>query len=152
MKKLHKSILLALLIATAILGTSCRYDEGPGISIYSPEYRIIGSWQINHCYLNDTEVDSSAYTANNVGSYFYIYADYVLNVMTYYNGEIRQSTVGTWYLKNKYKQLEINFTLLGKRYSYTADVKKLTRKELNFEYDDVDGNHWRLEMGTRSSY
>jgi len=152
MKTLHKTVLSAILIATAILGTSCRYDEGPGISIYSPEYRIIGSWQLNHCYLNGTEVDSTAYTANNSGNYYYIYADYVMSVMAYYNGEIRQSTFGTWYLQNDSKELVLSFTLLGKRYSYTADVKKLTRKELNFEYDDADGNHWRLELGSRSSY
>lgn len=114
------------------------------------EERIIGTWQITHCYLNGTEVDSTAYHANNVRNLYFIYADHVMSVNTSYNGQIRQSTSGFWDITCRNKKLSFDFTLLGRKYSYVADIEKLTRRELFYEYNDDDGNHWRLMMNLRT--
>ena len=152
MKK-HKLILAFVIAASALAVTSC-YDEGGSRTNY--DYRIIRTWQLTHTYLNGTEIDSTnttTYYANTPGTYYYFYADYVLGVMAYHNGMVRQSTAGFWYFpENDPDHLVLEFSLLGKNYKYTATVKKLTHKELFFEYDDQNGNHWRLELSNRSSY
>lgn len=156
----HKKILLpALLVLLAVTLVSCRYPQ-PVFSLYKPEYRIIGTWQVTHTYLNGTEIDTSnsdllyetGYRANVPGTYYYIYADYVLQVMASYNGEIRYSSAGYWRFENDFKDLHLQFSIIGKRYQYTAAIQKLSRKELIYEYDDPEGNHWRIHMNSRSSY
>lgn len=152
-------LIVAMLGLAAVTCTSCRYPQ-PVFSLHNSEYRIIGSWQIGHTYLNGTEIDSTHSSAieatgslaNNIGTFYYIYADYVMQVMVYYNGDVRYSTTGNWYFQNNYKDLVISFHILGKKYQYVAAVQKLSRKELIYEYDDEDGNHWRIEMFSRSSY
>jgi len=154
--KIVLAIIFGLLIVT---GASCRYPQ-PSFNLHKPEYRIIGSWQITHTYLNGTEIDTTNsdlvyetnYRANLPGTYYYIYADYVLEVMTYYNGEIRYSSTGNWFFQNDYKDLVMRFSILGKRYDYQASVQKLSRRELIYEYDDPEGNHWKLHMNSRSNY
>lgn len=158
MKK--EKLVIACLLGLIVFGLSaCRYPE-PSPSIHTPEYRIIGSWKVHSTYFNGTPLDSTNINvldstglyANNPGTYYYIYADHILNVMAYHNGDFRQSTFSTWVLLNKNTQLALDFTILGRRYSYTADITKLTRKELNYEYDDEDGNHWRLELQSASVF
>lgn len=148
MKKRH---ILLLISALVLCLSGCRYPE-PSPDIHSPEYRLIGSWQLQHTFLNGTEIDSTDYYANMPGTYYYMYADHILNVMAYHNGELRQSTFSTWVLQDKNKKLSIDFTVLGRRYTYTADIKKLTCKELFYEYDDEENNHWRLELYSASAF
>lgn len=148
MSPLSRKLYLPLaLIAVACLCTSC-YDEGTKIN---PEERVVGMWQLSHTYLNGTEIDSTTYYANKPGVYYYIYADHIMSVMTYYNGQIRESTFSTYYFDKKYQNFTVDFSLLGRRYQYTAVIKKLSKKEFIYEYDDKYGNHWRLEMNSRSS-
>ena len=156
--KSHKIVFAAILGLLVITGTSCRYPQ-PSFSLHTPEYRIVGSWQVTHTYLNGTEIDSTnsdlvyetGYRANIPGTYYYIYADYVMQVMTYYNGDIRYSSAGNWYFQNDFKDLVLQFSILGKRYNYVAAIQKLSRRELIYEYDDTEGNHWKLHLNSRSS-
>ena len=154
----RKRILFAAILGILVItGASCRYPQ-PVFSLHKPEYRIIGTWQVTHTFLNGTEIDSTnidliyetGYRANIPGTYYYIYADYVLEVMAYYNGEIRYSSTGNWFFQNDYKDLVMRFSILGKRYDYMAAVQKLSRRELIYEYDDPDGNHWKIQMNSRS--
>ncbi len=154
-KKLLFATLLSLLAVTLV---SCRYPQ-PVFSLHKPEYRIIGVWQVTHSYLNGTEIDSTnrelvyetGYRANIPGTYYYIYADYVLQVMASYNGEIRYSSAGNWYFQNDFKDLVMRFSILGKRYDFIASIQKLSRRELIYEYDDPDGNHWKILLNSRSN-
>ena len=156
--KSHKIVFAAILGLLVITGMSCRYPQ-PTFSLHTPEYRIVGSWQVTHTYLNGTEIDSTnsdlvyetGYRANIPGTYYYIYADYVMQVMTYYNGDIRYSSAGNWYFQNDFKDLGLQFSILGKRYNYVAAIQKLSRRELIYEYDDTEGNHWKLHLNSRSS-
>lgn len=146
--KVHILVLLGLV---ALISSGCtRYPEGPFFSLHKPEYRIIGTWQISHTYLNGEEVDSTAYHANNPGTFYYFYADHILMVAANYNGLVRESSFASYRLSDDNTQLLIDFTL-ARRYNYVADIKKLSRKEMLYEYDDDKGNHWRLEMHSRSA-
>lgn len=155
MKK-HFALIILAVSLMALVGSSCRYPQ-PAFSLKSPEYRIIGTWQITHTYLNGTEIDSTnkeliydtGYRANVPGTYYYIYADYVLQVMVYHNGEIRYSSAGNWYFQNDFKDLVMQFSIIGKHYNYMAAIQKLSNREMIYDYDDEDGNHWRIQMNAR---
>lgn len=145
------ALIITLVMAALAIGLSSCYPE-PSFDIHSPEYRMIGTWQLERTYLNGERIDSTNYYANMPGTYYYVYADHILNVVAFHNGEYRQSTFSTWVLRNKNKELEIDFTILGRRYNYTATIKKLSCNQLCYEYDDANGNHWRLELASSSLY
>ena len=69
-----------------------------------------------------------------------------------HNGELRQSSFATYVLDPKAKTIDFNFSFFGKRYVFTANIMRLSRKEFFIEFDDEYGDHWRLELFSRSSY
>ena len=103
MKNKSKLYVFLLAIVAAVTLTSC--DE-----LFNMEYKIVGSWQVAHTYLNGEAVDSCEYIGYSPGTYYYLYADHVMSVRTYYNGEYRESTFGTYILDQKAKTLEINYS------------------------------------------
>lgn len=135
-------------LAVAGLALTCWGCE----QLFSYEYKIVGSWQVSHTYLNDEEIDSTDYAGYNVGTYYYIYADHVMEVRGYRNGEWRTSTFATYIVNQKEKTVEMEYTLMGYNYHFLADIDKLARKEFFIEFDDKHGDHWRLELFSRSNY
>lgn len=119
--------------------------------LFSYEYKIVGMWQVSHTYLNGEEIDSTNYAGYNVGTYYYIYADHVMEVKAYRNGEWRTSTFATYIIDQKEKTVEMQYTLMGHSYHFLADVDKLTSREFFIEFDDSHGDHWRLELFSRSN-
>lgn len=136
-------------MAAVALASCENYPEGVP-SFYSSEYRIVGMWQVSHTYLNGEEVDSTDYAGYDVGTYYYIYADHVMSVKAYRNGEWRETIFSTYVLNPKDKTIEMTYTLMDKNYHILADIKRLSRKEFFFEFDDAHGDHWRLELFSRS--
>lgn len=118
---------------------------------FSIEYKIVGAWQVSHTYLNGEAIDSTVYIGFTPGTYYYMYADHVMAVRGIYNGEYRESTFATYIADQKAKTVEFNYSLYGRRYHFIADIKRLTKKDFFIEFDDDKGNHWRLEMFTRSN-
>ncbi|MCR4877737.1 MAG: hypothetical protein K5901_00295 [Bacteroidales bacterium] len=152
MKRATKLFLLIAVAMMAVGLTSCEnYPEGVP-SFYSSEYRIVGSWQVSHTYLNGVEIDSTDYIGYAPKTYYYIYADHVLALSAMYDGEIRESSFATWIIRPKEKTVEFDYTFFGKHYHFSADVKRLSRREFFFEFDDEDGDHWRLELFSRSNF
>ena len=118
--------------------------------LFSYEYKIVGMWQVSHTYLNGEEVDSTNFAGYNVGTYYYIYADHVMSLKAYRNGEWRETIFATYIVDQKAKTVEMEYTL-DKNYHFVADILKLTRKEFFIEFDDKYGDHWRLELFSRSN-
>lgn len=137
---------LSLIILMALLCSGCRYPEGPGISFIDPEYRIIGNWVLEEVSVNDEPVENSDFLANRPGNYYIISSDYVMSVSLFYNNVIRYSYYGSWHFQNNCKELIMDFSLINQKYYYVATLKKLTKKEMIYEYDDAVGNHWRLHF------
>ena len=132
--------------------TSCEnYPEGVP-SFYSSEYRIVGVWQVSHTYLNGEEIDSTGYAGYQVGTYYMMYADHVMAVRAYRNGEWRETIFANYLLDPKKKTIDMDYTLIDKNYRIRADIMRLSRKEFFIEFDDEYGDHWRLELFSRSSY
>ena len=143
---MKKSKLWIFLLAAAVSVTLVACDE-----LFSMEYKIVGMWQVSHTYLNGEEIDSTDYAGYNVGTYYFIYADHVMEVRAYRNGEWRTSTFATYVIDQKTKTVEMQYTLMGNNYKFLADVDKLSRREFFIEFDDTKGDHWRLEMFSRSN-
>jgi hypothetical protein len=152
MKNTLKFWIIMVMAALSLALTSCEnYPEGVP-SFYSSEYRIVGTWQVSHVYLNGEEVDSTGYAAYEVGTYYFMYPDHVMSVKAYRNGEWRETIFANYILDPKTKTIDMSFTLMDKNYTILGDVKRLSRKEFFFEFDDPYGDHWRLELFSRSSY
>ncbi|MBP5496606.1 MAG: hypothetical protein J6X98_05505 [Bacteroidales bacterium] len=150
MKKKLQIIIVAVMAAIAF--SSCEnYPEGVP-SFYSSEYRIVGSWQVAHTYLNGVEIDSTEYIGYAPTTFYYMYADHVMSLTGIYNGQLRQSSFATYILDPKAKTIKFDYTFFGKHYDFTADIRRLSRKEFFIEFDDEYGDHWRLEMFSRSDY
>ena len=146
MKK-HSRIWTILLVTAALALTCWGCDQ-----LFSYEYKIVGSWQIAHTYLNEEEIDSTDYVGYAPSTFYYMYADHVMSLMGVYNGQIRQSSFATYIVDQKAKTVSFDYTFFGKRYNFVADIKKLARKEFIIEFNDENGDHWRLEMFSRSNY
>ena len=144
MKKIFPVLILAALFLNA-----CRYEE-PVFSLHSPEYRLIGYWSLQTIYKNDVIIDSVELHANAVGNYYAFFYDGPFAVTAYIDGVLTESVKGSWSFQNNYKQLNLDFVLKNHHYVYTADIIKLSMRELKYEYEDEDGNIWRLEFYSRS--
>lgn len=140
---------------------SCqKYDEGPWISFRSKEKRLLGSWQIEHYYLNGhdsssyfTQYDSPLvqFDANRI--YFTIQDFYTLNPKTskwidaewnWANNDeyILMDFVEPGHLENEW--LNTGPFIIGETVSW--EIKKLKLKELILEttYSNV---LYRMEFG-----
>ena len=152
MNKLLKILILSIISITPFIFSSCEiYPEGK-LSIFSSEYRLVNVWEVSKSYKNGVEVTETEHTGFAPRTYYYIYGDHVLRVMARYNNEIRESTYATWVLDTKSKTIQFNYTLIGKRYFFTANIRKLSRQELIIEFNDENSDRWRLEMLAQSSY
>ena len=145
MSKTAKIWVALLCGIAAIVCISCE-------NLFSIEYRIVRSWQVSHTYLNGEEIDSTEYIGYAPKTYYYIYADHVMSVMARYNGEYRESTFAMWVADQKKKTVNFQYTFYGKEYDFTAKILKLNKNELLIEFDDEKGNHWKLQMFSRSNY
>lgn len=119
--------------------------------LFSYEYKIVGVWQVSHTYLNGESIDSTNNIGYAPGTYYYMYADHVLAVRALYNGEIRESTFATYIVDQKAKTVEFNYSIYGRRYHFTADIKRLTQRDFFIEFTDDHGDHWRLELFSRTN-
>lgn len=141
---------ISILLLTVVCCTSCRYNEGPGISFISPEYRIVANWTLDKVYLNNEAVEEPDCVANRPSNYYQFYSDGVMEVLTFYNNTIRRSNSGFWSFQDNCKSIAVDFSLINKRYSYVARIKYLSKQQLIYEYDDENGDHWRLEFNCYS--
>lgn len=144
-KNISIRFFLVLILASCLCG-ACRYPEGPGISFIDPEYRIIGNWNLEKVWLNGEEITTTDVIPNRVNNYYMFSSDYILTIYTYYNNAIHYSNYGNWGFKNNCKILAVEYSMMNRKYYYEASVKKLTKKEMIYEYDDEKGNHWRLYL------
>lgn len=138
--------IIILLALAVVCCTACRYKEGPGISFVAPEYRITGNWNLERVFLNGTQITESNYLANTPSTYYIFEMDGIVDVLYWYENAMQSAVYGNWHFQNNCKQLVMDFKLRTQRYYYVADIKKLSKRELFYEYDDDYGNHWRLEL------
>lgn len=141
---------IIFLALVAVLCAGCRYKEGPGISFVAPEYRMMGNWNLEKVFLNGEQITETTFLANKPNTYYLFELDGILDVVYVYNNAIQRAVYARWGFQNDCKELVMDFQLKTQKYYYVATIKKLTKRELFYEYDDERGNHWRLEMACLS--
>ena len=54
MSKMKKSILFSIIAISALMLSSCKYEDGPAISLRSKKSRVANLWRLSEMYVNDT--------------------------------------------------------------------------------------------------
>ena len=135
----------------AVTTVSCRYDEGPFVSFRKAEDRLVGYWKLADVYKNGEAVDSTNVLPNRPGNFYAFFTERMISVSALDGTTWYESVYGGWEFEDHNKELYVTFVLKNKKYEYTAVIKRLTRDELVYEYDDEKGDHWRFEFDSRSS-
>ena len=150
---IKKIVLVCLLALSGIVFVSCRYNEGPWISFIKPEERLVGYWKLADVYCNGTKVDSATVFANKPGNYYAFFFEGMVSVSALDTTMNRweESDYGGWQFENHCKEIYVTFSLKHRKYEYTATIKRLTRDDLIYEYNDNNGDLWRLEFESRST-
>ena len=99
----------------------------------------------------DNKIDSTDVLPNKPGCYYAFFTERMVSVSALQGTTYYESMYGEWALQNHEKELYVNFVLRNKRYTYTAVIKKLSRKILVYEFYDDHGDKWRFEFFTRSN-
>jgi hypothetical protein len=111
------------------------------------EEKLYNYWNLQSVLMNGEPLNDSLQF--NLIPYFTYYTfSYAssLEVSTFALGKFMSSSDGFYYFDSK-STIKMRFTLLYTRYDITAKIKKLTRKELNLEYED-NGNTYFLKLYT----
>lgn len=125
-------------IATAVLifnFTSCKYEDGPNISLRSKKARLTGEWEVKF-------IDGAGMIGNDMEITLEFDKDGDLEFsQTYsdYGGSYTYSQKGEWEWEDGKQSLEI--TLDGNKQEW--EITRLTNKE--FEFEDEGNNKWELE-------
>ena len=115
------------------------------LSSCDKEERLYGSWRLQTVFMNgDTLNDSLQFNVLPRYTFYTFSFSNNLLVQTYALGIPVSSPDGFYKFENN-STIEMNYTLLYKQYNIKAKIKKLTKRELDLEYDD-NGNHYSLVL------
>ncbi len=135
MKKTYKHSLAAVATAVIVFNfTSCKYEDGPKISLKSKTARLAGLWNVE-------SIDGE-----DLGSDFSLEMDFekdgdltLTQSYSYYGYSYDYDIKGEWEWGDKKETLEV--TLDGGE-TIEFEIKRLTSEEFWFDYD---GDEWILE-------
>ena len=136
MKIIKNPSIVAIATAVVIFNfTSCKYEDGPNISLRSKKARLTGEWEVKFIdgagmIGNDMEI-TLEFDKDGDLEFNQTYSDYG-NSYTY-------SQKGEWEWEDGKQSLEI--TLDGNKQEW--EITRLTNKE--FEFEDEGNNKYELE-------
>jgi len=108
---------------------------------------IIGSWNLQTVLKNgEVNTDSTQFHLLTMYTYYHFFYFNSVDISTLANGQWTGSADGFYKFINN-STLEMRFTILYQQYAIIAKIKKLTRKELNLEYEDNE-NTYLLKLYT----
>jgi len=105
-------------------------------------------WNLQSVTVNGEPIDSLTMQYH----LFPKYTDYVffyegsLSVETFANGQFTSSADGYYEFANR-STLKMKFTILNKKNEISAKIKKMTKREMNLQYEN-DGNTYFLKLYT----
>ena len=114
--------------------TSCKYEDGPNISLRSKKARLTGEWEVKF-------IDGAGMTGNDMVTLeFDKDGDLEFNqTYSYYGSSYTYSQKGEWEWEDGKQSLEI--ILDGNKQEW--EITRLTNKE--FEFEDEGNNKYELE-------
>lgn len=125
------------LLFLAILFSTCKYEDGPKLSLRTKKHRLVNNWHFDKYFENGVDkTDIFLHQMNN-----YSYSVDFNSDNTYKITEIwgqTKSETGTWefIIDKNY----INFMSNNSNEEYKWKILRLTEKEIWFEYD-LNNNH-----------
>lgn len=135
MKKISLIVLVFFLVSNSLF-QSCKYEEGPTLSLRTKKARISGTWNVEKI----TEEDGTIFTPNDNNSLKYTFnksgtGDYIIILFG-----LSDSQTINWELANSKKNLKITY-----ENGNIANTKilKLTNDELIVITND--GDRWELD-------
>ena len=135
MKIINNPSIVAIATAVVIFNfTSCKYEDGPNISLRSKKARLTGEWEVKF-------IDGAGMTGNDMVTLeFDKDGDLEFNqTYSYYGSSYTYSQKGEWEWEDGKQSLEI--ILDGNKQEW--EITRLTNKE--FEFEDEGNNKYELE-------
>ena len=131
-----KPSLVAICAAVLIFNfSSCKYEDGPSISLRTKKGRLTGEWEVKY-------IDGRQASGNGIEIILEFEKDGDLTqkwTYSYYGTSYSYSYKGEWEWEDNKRNLEI--TIDG--YKSEWEITRLTNKE--FEFEDESGDKWDLE-------
>lgn len=149
--KLKKIVIYTLLAVMAATTVSCRYNEGPFLSFRKPDERLVGYWKLKNVYMNGNQIDSTDVLPCQPGSYYAFFTEGMMSVTALKDDIWYESVMGAWAFDDHCKNIEVLFTIKNRKYTYVAEIKRLTRDVLIYEFNDANDDSWRFEFESRST-
>jgi len=105
-------------------------------------------WNLQSVTVNGEPIDSLTMQYHLLPKYtdYVFFYEESLSVDTYANGQFTSSADGAYRFINK-STLEMKFTILNKKNDISAKIKKMTKREMNLQYEK-DGNIYFLKLYT----
>jgi hypothetical protein len=126
-------LFVPFIIALSSLATSC-----------DKENMLYGTWRLQAVLMNgDTLNDTLQFNVIPKYTIYEFFYEHTFTVKTYISGQSVTSPEGFYNITNN--SLHMRYTLLYRRYDIPAKIKKLTRRELNLEYE-YEGNSYFLKF------
>ena len=135
MKIIKNPSIVAIATAVVIFNfTSCKYEDGPNISLRSKKARLTGEWEVKF-------IDGAGMTGNDMVTLeFDKDGDLEFNqTYSYYGSSYTYSQKGEWEWEDGKQSLDI--ILDGDKLEW--EITRLTNKE--FEFEDETNTKWELE-------
>jgi len=108
-----------------------------------------GNWNLQSVFINDKEVtDSDEYHLILYYTYYYFFIQNSFNIKTVIDGQQWEAPNGFYIYNYRNKTIQMKFTLMDQRSEINAKIKKLTKNEMQLEYEK-DGNIYLLTLFAR---
>ncbi len=135
-----KKYILILLIAFFIV-PSCKYDDGPFISIYTKTERVVGNKSFKKVLIDGEDV-----TADYKDQYMEFFKNGSLVWFIYDGTNLEASYPGTWKFTENKTHIEMIIYHESETYTWNWEIKRLTYADTFLERIDEDGKlvHWEL--------
>ncbi len=135
MKKIS-IVLLAFILITSSLFQSCKYEEGPALSLRTKKYRLTGTWKVEKI----EEKDGDVFTPDNNNSIRYSFnksgtGDVFIEILS-----IETTQTIDWEFTNSKKNLKITY-----ENGDVANTKILRLTNDQLIVLNNDGDRWELD-------
>lgn len=130
---MNRRILIIIISTLLISISSCKkYEDGPLISLYTKESRLLGNWKFENVKLNEEDVTDN---------YSYQYMQINKSGTIYWNVSMSELLFGTWDFKNDKEQLEMYFFSNdedSEDIQYLWNIKQLKYDDMKLELVSED--------------
>ena len=153
--KILKNLILLLTVFAFVLTASCKkYPDGPLLSLYTRQHRVVGYWDVEYFSINGN--DSTSYLKSNslYGKYDFGKSQNGRADFLYYNNAHTYSAEGYWAFDNDDQYIKIDITHASQHLnigpfgseSCRWTIQRLKEKELWLKINYTDGKEYFVKF------